>query len=89
MFLMKRWITEPNLADRHLAAMDVRTLRRQRRCDQASVSDHHYNQGDGKRFAAANEVRKTIVDHAGAVGRSGDLFLQFAAGLADLRPSSA
>ena len=42
------------------------TLRRQRRCDQASVSDHHHNQGDGKR-CRRDEVRKTIVDHAGAV----------------------
>ena len=42
------------------------TLRRQRRCDQAGVSDHHHNQGDGKR-CRRHEVRKTIVNHAGAV----------------------
>jgi hypothetical protein len=30
------------------------------------VSDHHHNQGDGKR-CRRHEVRKTVVNHAGAV----------------------
>ena len=54
------------LAASPLATDDVPTLRRQRRCDQAGVSDHHHNQGDGKR-CRRHEVRKTVVNHAGTV----------------------